>query len=374
METNHYNQPQHPTAHEDEIDVIALAKTLWNGRKTALKVTLVFMIIGVFVAVFSPKEYTAKTIMVPQTSESKMSGSLGGLAAMAGINLGGSSGEGIPPSLYPQIVQSIPFQKALIKTPLTIEGLDTQITYQEYYKNHQKFNLLTFLKKYTIGLPGVLIKAIKGEGTLPQVTGRTSLVRIFKEEKKLFEALQVQLELDYNDKDGYVKLNFIMPTAISAAQMAQEAQRLLQIAITDFKVQKAASQLEFIAARYHEKATDFREKQTALANFQDSNRGLSTAAAQTRLQQLQANSDLAFSVLTELAKQVETQKIQVKEDTPVFTILEPVSVPVEKSAPKRPLILMVWVFLGIVLGIGFVFGKMFIADLKKKWSAEGTKD
>ena len=108
---------------EDEIDLIALAKTLWEGRKTVIKTTLIFMVIGLFVAVFSEKEYTASTIFLPQTTESKLGGGLGGLAAMAGINLGGmSSDSGISPSLYPQILNSIPFQKELLQTPLTIEG------------------------------------------------------------------------------------------------------------------------------------------------------------------------------------------------------------------------------------------------------------
>ncbi|CEN51884.1 hypothetical protein CCAN11_2370010 [Capnocytophaga canimorsus] len=50
-------------------------------------------------AILSPKEYTATTIIVPQTSgSSKLGGSLGGLAALAGVNLGKSSTEDIPPT------------------------------------------------------------------------------------------------------------------------------------------------------------------------------------------------------------------------------------------------------------------------------------
>ncbi len=78
---------------EDEIDLIALAKTLWEGRKTVIKTTLIFMAIGLFVAIFSQKEYTAATTFMPQTTDGKIGGSLGGLAAMAGINLGGMSSD-----------------------------------------------------------------------------------------------------------------------------------------------------------------------------------------------------------------------------------------------------------------------------------------
>ena len=40
---------------EDEIDLIAIAKTLWEGRKTIVKTTLIFMALGLFVAIFSGK-------------------------------------------------------------------------------------------------------------------------------------------------------------------------------------------------------------------------------------------------------------------------------------------------------------------------------
>ena len=69
-----------------------------------------------------------------------------------------------------------------------------------------------------------------------------------------------------------------------------------------------------------------------------------------------------------MAKQLETQRIQVKEDTPVFTIIKPVSVPIERSKPNRPMILIIWTFLGGIIGVGMVFGRTFIADVKEKWN------
>jgi len=63
---------------------------------------------------------------------------------------------------------------------------------------------------------------------------------------------------------------------------------------------------------------------------------------------------------------VETQKSQVKEDTPVFTIVEPVSVPNLKSKPNRPMIVIIWLFLGFIAGIGIVFGEPLLTGLKVK--------
>lgn len=361
--------------HEDEIDLIQLAKTLWAGRKTVIKITLIFMVLGLFIALFSAKEYTASTTMVPQSAEggSKLGGSLGGLAAMAGINLGSmGGGSTIPPTLYPKIIASVPFQKEMMKTLLTIEGQKEKVSFQAYYLEIVKPGLLGYIKKYTIGLPGVIIGAIKGKpGTdeLHSNMGIGNLLTISQDEKKLMKLLSAQLSLEVNDKDGYVSISAHMPEARPAAELVQRAQILLQEAITDFKIKKAKDQMVFVEERYAEKEAAFTAAQNKLARFRDQNKNVSTAVAQTQMERLQSEFSMASSVYTELAKQLETQKIQVKEDTPVFTIIDPVSVPLDKSKPKRPMILIIWTFLGGLVGVGMVFGKEFLGSVRKQWQA-----
>ncbi|WP_282125717.1 Wzz/FepE/Etk N-terminal domain-containing protein [Marinifilum flexuosum] len=363
--------------HDDEIDLIALAKTLWEGRRTVIKTTLIFMAIGLFVAIFSEKEYTASCTMVPQSAEggSKLGGSLGGLAAMAGINLGSmGGGSTIPPTLYPKIVNSVPFQKELMKTPLTIKGLDKPVSFADYYLEFKEPGLFGYIKKYTIGLPGLILKSIRGDRSLSGVEGSgvegpsDDLISISQKEKKLIERLQKQLSIEVNDKEGYVFLSARMPEAMAAAQIVKKAQVLLQDAITDFKIQKAKDQLAFVEERYTEKEREVKVAQEKLALFRDRNKNVSTATAQTELERLTAEYNLVYGVYSELAKQQETQKIQVKEDTPVFTIIEPVSVPMEISKPKRAMILLIWTFLGGILGVGMLFGKRFIEMIKKQWT------
>lgn len=151
---------------EQEIDLVEIVRKLWKNRKFILRITLVFMLLGVLVALFSAEEYTAGSTMVPQTSEKKMSGGLSGLAAMAGINLGDiSGGETLSPKMYSKILESIPFQKELMQTPIKFEEYEQPVTLFDYFTNeeYKKFSLGGAIKKYTIGLPGVIMKAIRGE-------------------------------------------------------------------------------------------------------------------------------------------------------------------------------------------------------------------
>ncbi len=357
---------------EDSIDIIALLKDFWGARKTILKITVAFTFLGLFVAVFTENEYTASTTFVPLAQGSAAGGgSLGSLASLAGINIGGAgSSEEIAPELYPKIVNSIPFQLALLNMPLTIEGQAIPVSYSEYYKNIYSPGLLSNIKKYTLGLPGVLISWARSTPVDTEVAAGTKenkIISISEEESALIKGLEHQISLTVNDKEGFISISATLPEAKASAEMVLKAQQLLQEYALQFKTQKSMEQLNFIKERYAEKQGEFDQIKIALARFQDQNTGINTALGRTKLLQLQSEYDLTFTVYSELAKQLETQRLQVKKDTPLFTVLQPVSIPLEKSAPKRALILVVYLFLGFVLSLGYVLGKKYLIHFKKEW-------
>ena len=354
------------TPPDDEIDLIALAKTFWSGRRTVLISILICGILGFFIAISSSKEFVATTIMVPSGSDggSKLGG-LGGLAAMAGINIGSATGSELSPTVYPQIISSLPYQLELMKTPLNFKELSKPVTFFDYYTEMQKPNL--FLK-YTVGLPGVILKAIKGEELEKAVTGdEKSPFELTSKQRDVRQILSGLISLNVNPKEGLLTLSAKMPEARAAAQLGQRAQELLQQYITEFKIKKAKANLDFIQQRFDETAQKFETAQQRLASFSDRNKNVSLATAKTEEERLRSQYNLIYGIYSELAKQLEQAKIQVKQDTPVFTIIEPISVPTIKSKPNRPMILFIWLFLGGVLGTGIVFGKGYLSTIKKQW-------
>ena len=364
-----------PTAEDDdEIDLLALAKTFWKGRWTVIVTLLLGGVIGVFVAMTTPNEYTATTIMVPQTSgKSSSMGSLGGLAALAGIDLNSASQSGdMSPILYPKILSSIPFKLELMNTPVQFKDFEKPISLFDYIAKNKKTSTLGTLKKYTIGLPGVIALAIKGEKPKPELPKRVrnQPIMLTEDQYRVSKALDNIISLEVDAKQGYLTLTVVMPEALVAAQLAQKAQELLQQNITDFKIQKAKEDLEFIQGRYNEAQAKANGYQINIAQKTDQYKDLTSAVPQVQATRVQTKYGIASTVYQELAKQLEQAKIQVKKDTPVFTIVEPVSVPLEKSKPNRPLILLTWIFVGGIIGTGIVFGKGFIAGAKKRWKEE----
>ena len=49
-----------------------------------------------------------------------------------------------------------------------------------------------------------------------------------------------------SEKDGYFTLSFVMGEALPAAQMLESAQKVLQETVTDFKLQKAKNEFDFV--------------------------------------------------------------------------------------------------------------------------------
>lgn len=364
---------------DDNIDLLALVKTMWNSRKTVILSVIVGAIIGVIVALSSPNEYTVSTMMVPQVggdSQSKLGG-LGGLAALAGISLENmSQGNELSPMVYPQIVSSIPFQLELMITPLNFQDYPKPITLFDYFIEYRKPSVLGTIMKYTIGLPGVLIKAIKGKSKELVLPGDSTNQPILLTEdqfevKKILDDL---VSLDLNSKEGYITLTTRMPEALAAAQLAQKAQTLMQSYITEFKIEKVKANLHFIEGRYNEIKAEFEKAQVSLALVNDRNKNFTSGLPQIETDRVQSRYTISFSVFQELAKQLEQAKIQVKKETPIFTIIEPVAVPTEKSKPKRSMILFVWVFLGGVVGIVIIFAKEYYNMIKKQWNEKESKE
>ena len=354
----------------DEVDVIGISKLLWGKRKFIYKTVFVFFVFGFMVAILSSKEYTASTTFVPQVSDTKVGGSIGGLAAMAGINLGGLADDnGISPILYPQIINSLPYKLEMLKTPLTIDGYDTPISFYEYHTDESNEGVFDNIKKYTIGLPGVIVLALKKKfnSKSNSASNQNEILYVSKKEDKIIELLEDLIIVEVNDEEGYVDLYATMPEALASAQLVQNAQKLLQKFIIDFKIKKSKEQLEYIKKRYEEVENKFVEVQLKLAEFEDKNKYVNTAKSKIELQTIQDEYNLVYGVYLELAKQLEAQYLQVTEDTPVFTILKPVNVPLEKSKPKRLLIIIVWLFMGVVVSMSTVLLRVVSDNMKRKW-------
>lgn len=364
--SEHKNTEKLKIIHDDEIDLIALTKTVWNARRKVIKITAIFMCIGLFIAIFSSKEYTATTVMIPQSNEGiSLGGSLGGLAAMAGFDLGSAMGESsVPPTLYPQIVNSLHFRKEIVHTKLKFDGIPEKVSYYDYVTKYYKPGILYYIKRFTVGIPGLIVNILKEEPKeIISSVEKEELLKIGKKEYGIIKGLEKNLEIEINDRDGFIAIAGKMPEAMAAAQLTKSVQLLLQKHLQKIKSQKSQEQFDFIQERYFEKQEVFEKVQQKLARFRDQNKNMNSAISESRLEMLESEYDLAYGVYLELAKRLENQYIQLKEDATVFTVLQEVTVPVEKSKPNRLLIMISWTIVGAFLGLLLIIIPIFLKSI-----------
>jgi uncharacterized protein involved in exopolysaccharide biosynthesis len=82
-------------ADSDEIDLRELFSAIWAGKWIIIATTLLFSVAAVFYALSLPNVYKSEVTLAPagESGGLNIPGQLGGLAALAGVNLGGKGGD-----------------------------------------------------------------------------------------------------------------------------------------------------------------------------------------------------------------------------------------------------------------------------------------
>lgn len=361
-----------PIIQNDEIDLVQLFKTIWAGRKIIYYSIFIMFVIGLTVASTAPVKYKASATLLP--SSEKKSGSLGGLsslAGLAGINLGGlTDASGIAPSLYPEIVASTPFKEELISQKFDFEGYSEPLTFLEYSAKEKPESFVSILLKYTVKLPFTIKDAFVSKA--PTVASAKKYAvevnQISESERRALGMVSNIVKITVDSKGGLISVEVELGEPVLAAQVATRAVDMLQRYVIDYKTQQVKQKLTFIEDSYAEKRLDFERAQKALFNYRDQNRNVVSERVNIDFQRLSDAYDLSASVYKGIAQQYEQVKLQLKEETPVFSVIEPVQLPTDKSAPKKSVIIAISIFLGLFLGLICVSIITFVPNLREKFS------
>jgi len=367
-----------PEEDDGGIDFIAILQHLWKGRKTVILCTCIFFVLGLVAAITMKRTYTVSTTLVPQMNA--RSSSFSSLAALAGFDLGTSSlnNSDLSPLVYPHVLKSASLQLDLLYTPYHFEKVDTAISFYNYQRDYNKPSVfLTNVKKYTIGLPRFLMGQLNKVNAPKDTTwqnisseelshkdGGMKPILLTEEEAIYAKMLASSMSLTVDKKEGYLTLAVKGSEPLQTAEMAIRVLELLQSEITKFRTEKAEHQLQYIQARYDEVKAEMELYQNQLAGIRDRSQQVLTTRSRIEQDRVQTKFAVASSTFAELAKQLEAAKMQVKRDTPTITVVQPITVP-RNPSNSRARKLIVWTFLGIVLGCGIVLGKEYLPKLKE---------
>ena len=318
------------TIHNDEIDLIPILKKVWKNKKFIGLFSSIFIFIGIITALLSPTVYTSSSTFILSSSNDNKTSSLGGAASLVGINLGVSGNDNrIPATMYPTVVESVEFKRQLLN---------------EYIDKDKTVKLNSFLiKHYNLNID--------------DFTTNNNKFFVSNGENDLFNILNDIILISVNEKDRFISISANMPTSEYAANTCISARKILQTIVINTKIKRAKENLNFTQEQLNLKKIEFDEIQNKIAYFEDSNLNIINSKYKNELSKLKAEFQIVNSVYTELSKQLEQSKLQVNQDTPVFSIVKEASMPVLRSSPKRALMVLIFGLLGLFTSVIYVVAK-----------------
>lgn len=338
---------------DNDISIFDFIYIIANKKKKLLFIIIIFLILSISYLLTADKEYTANSIILPQiTSDRGFSKKYIDIASLVGINLNQPKGNNIVPTLYPLILDNVDFQKLVLKSKVQELNSDSLITYESFLLKNERTGFLKTIKDYTIGL---FSKPIKHENKIILVETVNSLTF---QEISLINSLKNQIEVVFNEIDGYIEIKAVTKDPLISAQLVVICESILQNFIINFNIQKSKDELAYLEIRHDLAKEDYSSKRALLGTFKDKNKFVSTSYNNNIEEQLQAEYDLSYSVYSQLASQMESAKLQVSKDTPIFTNIKPAIVPIKPSSPDSFKTIIGFLLIGFLFGI---FNILYVA-------------
>lgn len=304
-DTHNYDPQRHSDYQDDEIDLRELFGIIWQGKWWIIAITFVFAVGSVIYSLSLPNIYKSEATLAPTEEASggglsQMAGQLGGLASLAGVNLGSQGAD---------------------KTTIALEILKSRAF------------IKSFVEKYDI-LPELMAVEEWNRGT----------GIVFNEEVYNPETNQWLREVEPPQKPEPSSWEYVVVFRDTMLEVRKdEATGLVNIAIKHQSPEVAEKWVTWLVKDINNymRERDIQEARRSLDY-------LDKELQQTSLSDMQQ----VFYQLIE--KQTQTIMLANVRPEYIFQTLDPAVVPEQKAKPSRALICIIGTFLGGFLGVGFV--------------------
>lgn len=369
-ENKHYTNPEYRPATEDDdelqIDWMGILRQVLAIRKKLYIAAAVGVVLGILIALGTPKQYTVSITLSPEMGSSK-SGS--GLASMAASFLGGSIGSDSPDALNatlaPDIVASTPFLLELFDARVVSQDKQIDTTFTAYL-DEQKSSWMGYVLK----VPGMAIGGIKSlftdkkEEKKDTIQGGT--IELNEEDAKKLEGLRKQISAEADKKTGITTLSVTLQDPKVAATVADSVVSKLQQYITAYRTSKAKEDCQYLEKLYKERQQEYYDAQQRYARYVDANSNVVFQSTLAERERLQNDMNLAYQVYSQVAQQLQVARAKVQEEKPVFAVVEPAVVPLNPSGTSRKVIVLGFIFLAVAFaGAWELLGKKYWQLLKE---------
>ena len=324
---------------EDKLDPLVIIK---NNKTLIVKVSLIAGIIGLIYALYATPYYRSTTSMYPALDTEKSGGILGGsikgLAESYGLMGLGSA----PTYNIPDIVLSRRIKKNIILSKWKSRAFPDSSNLIKFWEidKPDRFSPYIILDLFRVFLPNE-----KGYST--------SLDKLHLE--NAIEKLQRQISVN-EEQSGLIVVSVLMEDPFLSANITNYIADYVKEFISLEQEKEAIKKKEFIFSQMQSAKIDLSDSEFKLTNFLKRN-PLALGNPDLQLQQGRLIREIEENqaVYITLRQQYEIAKIEAEEDKLFINILDEGDVAVRKSKPKRSLIVLSSISLGIMFSLLIVF-------------------
>lgn len=283
-----------------EIDLGKVVSLVWEGKLAIFLVTFLFGLGSIFYVLNLSDIYKSEMLVAPaeQQDASGLSGQLGGLAAIAGVNLSASSSVD-KTTLALHILQSREFvSKFIIKHNVLVELMASESW-------DRQTNIIIIDDELYNAETKTWVRSVRAPKK-PEPSMQEAYITF----KKMFDAVK-------DSKSGLIMLEFKHHSPFFAKQMLELILADINDEVKLKDIQEAEKSIRYLEAQITK--TNISEVKTTLSSL--------------------------------IEEQTKTLMLANSRDEYMFKIVDPAFVPEEKSEPKRALIVIVATFFGGIFGI-----------------------
>lgn len=363
MQENINNQPY--IDDEQEIDIMELIGKLWKKRAMIIKWCVAGAVIGLIAGFSIPKTYTAGVTFAPETQQ-RTSSSVSSIASMMGVNLNNSV-DAISVDMFPDVVHSTPFVVELFDLPVTFERKDSVITTSlvEYMKEYQRSPWWSYVIKAPFKALGWVMSLGK-EKEDEAVSGPLDPTNLPKKERGVVKFFAENIMVNVDKKTGKTSMSLELQDPLVVATVMEAVTENLKTYMSDYRTSKARQDIDNLEVICDQRKADYYKAQQAYADFVDSNKNVIRQSASAERERLQQEMNLAYQVYSQVATQLEGARVQAEQAKPVFAIINPVTVPIKKTAPSKAKMLVIFAFIaGCCAAVWVLFGDEYWKKLKE---------
>lgn len=317
-------------------------------KKTYLILILLLVFAGIASYVhykIAPIEYeTIVSVYVDQAPTGASAG-LGGVGSMLGVNLDGmgSSASGLMgPDMYKDIIKSKAFLNEVVSSRIPVNRSNKKFSTLEHLLNGNKIdNSKTDQNDTTVLIKSEITPELILSNEVPPI------VELNGSRANAMSLISNKILIDVKGNLCVLKVKMEDPF-ISAVVSKLVLEKLIEY-VTYYKTNKLRNNFNYLQERIAESEIKYKSAQSNLATFKDRNIGSIFQSSQVSEQVLNNEVSSTFAIYNQLKGQIEQAKLELKKETPLFSVLEPISISDVPAEPKLSELLIIYIGIGIFL-------------------------